>query len=94
MYRPRLAVKPRILILDKTDAAMDHDSFELFELLIGRLKGTCTILLVTNQKSLLKSCDRVFELYYGALVEKDPEHPENRLSGSSAIRLDNGEGVQ
>lgn len=79
-----LVVKPRILILDKTDAAMDHDTMELFEWLIEKLKGTCTILLVTNQRRLLRNSDRLFELYYGKLVEKDPRDPDRRLQSSSS----------
>lgn len=80
-----LVVKPRILILDKTDASMDRDSLELFEWLIRRLKGTCTMIVISNQNRLLRECDRVFELFYGKLVEKDPQNPEVRLHDASAL---------
>jgi len=80
-----LVVKPRIILFDKTDASMDHDSLERFSWLVRHLKGTCTIILVTNQNRLLKECDRVFELFYGKLVEKDPHDTQKRLNDASAL---------
>ena len=80
-----LAVKPRILILDKTDASMDSESRELFEWLIRRVKGVCTVIVITNQIRLLRECDRVLELFYGKLVDKDPNNPEVRLNDASAL---------
>ena len=80
-----LVVKPRIILFDKTDASMDHDSLERFSWLVRHLKGTCTIIMVTNQNRLLKECDRVFELFYGKLVEKDPHDTQKRLNDASAL---------
>lgn len=80
-----LVVRPRILIFDKTDASMDADSFERFMWLLERLRGSVTVVTVTNQPRLLRHCDRVFELFYGKLVEKDPNNPDKRLEDASDI---------
>lgn len=80
-----LVVRPRILILDKTDSAMDADSLERLVWLLTRLRGTVTVIIVTNQPRLLRHCDHVYELFYGKLVEKDPENPENRLEDASDL---------
>jgi len=64
-----LVVRPRILLLDKTDSAMDRDSQLLFRWLIEQLKGTCTIVMVTNQPSILTLADEVYEIAGGRLEQ-------------------------
>lgn len=64
-----LVSRPRILILDKVDAAMDRESQDIFENFLKRMKGNCTIIMVTNNITLLKEADRVYELRQGDLQE-------------------------
>ncbi|MEO5349969.1 MAG: ABC transporter transmembrane domain-containing protein [Magnetococcus sp. YQC-3] len=64
-----LVVRPRILLLDKTNAAMDKESEQIFFWLINHLKGRCTIVMVTSHPELLSMADRVYEIHNGTLLE-------------------------
>lgn len=64
-----LVVRPRILLLDKTNASMDRESEEIFFWLIQHLKGRCTIVIATNHPTLLAMADRVYEIQEGAIAE-------------------------
>lgn len=57
-----LVVRPRILLLDKIDTAMDRDSQTVFRWLLEHLKGKCTIVIVTDQPNLLELSDEAYEL--------------------------------
>lgn len=65
-----LVVRPRILLLDKTNAAMDKETEKAFQWLLEHLKGTCTIILVSDQSHLLSLADITYELSDGTLKEK------------------------
>ncbi|MBF0186111.1 MAG: ATP-binding cassette domain-containing protein [Magnetococcales bacterium] len=64
-----LVVRPRILLLDKTNAVMDRESEQIFFWLMNHLKGRCTIVMATNHPTLLAMADRVYEIQNGTLVE-------------------------
>lgn len=66
-----LVVRPRILLLDKPSTAMDKETEALFLWLLERLKGSMTIVLVSNHPTLLGMADRFLELADGALTETD-----------------------
>lgn len=55
-----LAVRPRVLLCDEAESSMDHKAFAMFKWLLGRLKGSCTIVLATSHPELLSMCDRVY----------------------------------
>lgn len=57
-----LVQRPRILLFDRANTSMDQDSDELVRNLIEKLKGVCTLVLVTNQPGLLSYVDTIYEL--------------------------------
>ncbi|MBF0228832.1 MAG: hypothetical protein HQK63_04475 [Desulfamplus sp.] len=63
-----LVNRPRILILDKVDASMDRESQDIFHNFLKRMKGHCTIIMVSKNQGLLNEADRVYELQGGTLV--------------------------
>ncbi len=66
--RQRIAViralvdKPKIILFDEANTALDHGSDARLRELLSRLKGHVTILLVSYRPSLLELADRRFEL--------------------------------
>ncbi len=66
-----LIERPRILLLDKTNDAMDPETEKMFFWLLSMLKGKCTIVVVTSDDSLLKMSDARYQLSNGELVEVD-----------------------
>jgi len=68
-----LVLRPRIIIFDKTAASMDNESEDVFASLIQRLKGNTTVILVTAHAPQLRSCDAVYEIEKGRLIERDME---------------------
>ncbi|MGE0754957.1 MAG: peptidase domain-containing ABC transporter, partial [Alphaproteobacteria bacterium] len=73
--RQRIAIgrvlleKPRILLFDNADRALDHDGYNhMFELL-GKLKGRTTIVLVSDDKNIQQLADRVYTIRGGQMVE-------------------------
>lgn len=63
-----LTLRPRILLFDKVSAAMDKDSEAVFLWLLERLKGRCTLVVISNQPPVLALADTVVELRDGAIV--------------------------
>ncbi|MBF0146566.1 MAG: ATP-binding cassette domain-containing protein [Magnetococcales bacterium] len=68
-------MRPRVVIFDKANAALDRDSAKVFLEFFTRLKGQCTLILLTESPELLAMCDQTFELAQGSLrplpMEKD-----------------------
>lgn len=62
-----LVIRPRILLVDKTDESMDEESERLFIALLTRLKGMCTIVMASNRRRYTGLADRVFRLVNGKL---------------------------
>lgn len=70
-----LVVRPRVLLLDKTDAAMDWDSQRVYRWLLEQLRGRCTIVVVTSQSSVLAMADEVYSLAGGRLHQRPKPNP-------------------
>jgi len=66
-----LAIRPRILLLDRTDAAMDRDSQNVFHWLLEHLKGKCTMVVATDLPSLLELSDESYEIADARLKSSD-----------------------
>lgn len=68
-----LVDRPRILIFDKTAAAMDRESELVFDRLLDRLRGMATIIVVTNSPQFLLKADLVYQINDGllSLVNKE-----------------------
>ncbi len=67
-----LVDKPRILLFDEANAAMDSAGDNTLRTLLERLKGRVTLVLVTPRPSMLNLSDRIFDIADGKLVERQP----------------------
>ncbi|WP_421899400.1 peptidase domain-containing ABC transporter [Maridesulfovibrio sp.] len=65
-----LTVRPRILLLDRVNEAMDQDSEQLFFWLMSKLKGNCTIVMVTSNPVLHSMADSVYSIVGGRLRQE------------------------
>lgn len=65
-----LTTLPRILLLDKTTAPLDQEGEKLFLWLLNKLRGRCTVVLVTSQSRYLQEMDTVYEINNAQLTER------------------------
>lgn len=65
-----LVDRPRVLLFDKTDAALDQDSEQLFLWLLERLRGRCTVIVVSYRLRVLRRMDALYEIENGGLVPR------------------------
>lgn len=68
-----LVDKPRVLLFDEANAAMDSAGDSTLRNLLDRLKGRVTLILVTPRPSMLNLADRIFDIKDAQLVEREPE---------------------
>jgi ABC-type bacteriocin/lantibiotic exporter with double-glycine peptidase domain len=61
---------PNILILDEATSSLDEDTEKNIMKNILDLKGRITIIFITHKLSLLKNCDKIFELKNKKLILK------------------------
>lgn len=66
-----LAAKPDVILFDEANSGLDTQSDNDLQKLIGQLKGTAIIVLVSYRPSLLRLADRQYELVNGHLVLLD-----------------------
>lgn len=73
--RQRLAIarellrSPAILVLDEATSALDSESELAIQQSIEQLKGKMTIVIIAHRLSTIRTCDRVFVLNDGKVVE-------------------------
>ncbi|MHC8509461.1 MAG: peptidase domain-containing ABC transporter [Rhodospirillales bacterium] len=81
--RQRIAIcralvdKPRILLFDEANAAMDGSGDAALKNLLEQLKGRVTMVLVSARPSTLRLADRIFEIDGAALHEERPAVTKN-----------------
>ncbi len=68
-----LVDKPRVLLFDEANAAMDGAGDSTLRTLLERLKGRVTLVLVTPRPSMLNLADRIYDIEEKRLVERVPE---------------------
>lgn len=68
-----LVDKPRILLFDEANAAMDGAGDAMLRGLLERLKGRVTLILVTPRPSMLNLSDRIYDIVDSELVERGDE---------------------
>jgi ATP-binding cassette subfamily C protein LapB len=73
-----LVQKPRIVLFDEANTALDMESDVKLKGLLKRLRGDATLILVSYRPSLLEIADRRFELAGGVLVAKAAETARDR----------------
>ncbi|MBF0429066.1 MAG: ATP-binding cassette domain-containing protein, partial [Magnetococcales bacterium] len=62
-----LTMQPKILLFDEANTAIDSAGDILLRNYLEKLKGSCTIVLVSQRPSLLRITDRCFQFKDGAL---------------------------
>jgi len=67
-----LVDRPRVVLFDEANSAMDGAGDALLREFLSKLKGRCTLVLNTHRPSLLRLADRTFEIRDGTLVERAP----------------------
>lgn len=66
-----LANKPKILLWDNADRALDRAGYNAVFKLFGRLKGKATMVIVSDDRSFLRLASKEYVLSGGHLKEKD-----------------------
>lgn len=82
-----LAAKPDVILFDEANSGLDTQSDNDLQKLIKRLKGTCTIILVSYRPSLLRLADRMYDLKDGHLILLEPKkkmEPNNESPRSTS----------
>lgn len=67
-----LIYRPRILLLDNPDHSMDLESFAHFKWLLSKLKGVCTVVLVTKNTTLFPMADQIITIKNGWISQRKP----------------------
>lgn len=62
-----------IILMDKPDQGMDNDSIAIFTRILKDLKSSKTILIVTDEKSILSVCDSIYKIKHGQILEVNKE---------------------
>jgi ATP-binding cassette subfamily C protein LapB len=70
--------KPALLMFDDADKALDKEGYNRLFRVLGRLKGNCSIVMVSHDQNLLSFADRFYGLENGKLVQ---------MSGSDVQKL-------
>jgi ATP-binding cassette subfamily C protein len=69
-----LYLEPQILILDEATSAQDPTSESLIQSVIHRLRGRCTIVLISHNQDFLRIADRIFQVTGGRIKEHQQPH--------------------
>lgn len=64
-----LAAKPRLVLFDNADQALDKGGYNQLYRLLGRLKGRATLVLVSNDRNIRQLADKSYVLEEGQLLE-------------------------
>ena len=62
---------PEILVLDEATSALDNETERAVMEAIESLKGLKTLIIVAHRLSTITKCDRIYEVSYGKIVERD-----------------------
>ena len=67
-----LANKPRIILFDNADRGLDKHGYNLVFRLLGRLKPQTVLLIISDDRNILRLADQEFYLYRHSLQETAP----------------------
>lgn len=83
-----LVSKPRILLFDNADKALDVNGYNQVYRLLGRLKSKTSMIIISEDENLRGLADRHYALDDGKLVEtNESESPVTRLVPYRELRL-------
>lgn len=72
-----LANKPAVLLYDDADRSLDKEGYNQLFRIIGRLKGRCTIIMISHDQNLLSFADDFYEIKQGKLIKSSPSSDQN-----------------
>jgi len=72
-----LANKPRIILFDNADRGLDKHGYNLMFRLLGRLKSRTVMLIISDDRNILRLADREYYLHQGRLQETAP--PDSKI---------------
>jgi ATP-binding cassette subfamily C protein LapB len=72
-----LANKPRIILFDNADRGLDKHGYNLMFRLLGRLKSRTVMLIISDDRNILRLADREYYLHQGQLQETAP--PDSKI---------------
>ena len=75
MIARALARQPKVLVLDQANAGLDLRSDRLLREALVAIKGTMTVVLVTERPSLLRIADTVIRLEAGKIIAEKADLP-------------------
>ena len=67
-----LANKPRIILFDNADRGLDKHGYNLMFSMLGRLKPHTVIIIISDDRNILRLADREFSLNRGRFKEATP----------------------
>ncbi len=66
-----LYVNPDILFLDEATSSLDPKTEQDFIDVINKIKGRITIFMISHKESILQSCNRIFKIDQGNIIEQN-----------------------
>jgi len=67
-----LATKPRIILFNNADRNLDRSGYNLVFKILGRLKKNTTLIIVSDDRNILRLADKEYYIVKGKLQENAP----------------------
>jgi len=67
-----LANKPRVILFDNADRGLDKHGYNLIFKLLGRLRPRTVMIIISDDRNILRLADREYFLHHGRLQETAP----------------------
>ncbi len=82
-----LATKPRLILFDNADRALDKDGYAMIYSLLARLKGKASMILISDDRNIRSLADRHYILESGKLLENTKPKHKGNISPYKELRL-------
>ena len=82
-----LATKPRLILFDNADRALDKEGYAMIYSLLARLKGKATLILVSEDKNIRALAERHYTLEGGTLFKSREEQSKGNVRPYKELRL-------
>lgn len=82
-----LAPKPRIILFDNADRALDRNGYNMVYNLLARLKGKVTMILISDDRNIRALADRVYTLEKGSIYKTPLDNEQRSISANQELRL-------
>lgn len=80
-----LVERPRVLLFDKVDAALDMESERIFLWLLQQLRNRCTVIVVSNRAHILRDMETLYEIKNGKIIELSLEEFDKNLANAAEL---------